>query len=306
MGFTLTNAKRSKAKLRLAVDGPSGSGKTYSSLLIAYGLCGDWSKIAVIDTERGSANLYEDITNGKEKYLTGQIDAPYTPQKYLEAIHACENAGVEVIVIDSLTHAWTAEGGLLDIHSDVVKRQKTANSYTAWGDVTPLHRKLVDAILTSPCHIIATCRSEVEYAQEKDTNGKTVVRKIGMKPQFRKGLDYEMTIVFSLEQNHYANITKSRISTFPVNDVIMPSAETGKKLLEWLNSGADVPKCIDCGKDIKAFGKMSAVEVGLFTERKYGRQLCAQCGAKAKELTYSEQNEEKKDIEDPLVRGDDE
>src|SRR5574344_2583003 len=125
MSFNLTEAKRSKAKLRLAIDGPSGSGKTYSALLIAYGLCGDWSKVAVIDTERESANLYEDLCEGSKKYLTGQINAPFTPQKYLEAIHACEDAGVEVIIIDSLTHAWTAEGGLLDIHSDVVKRQRT-------------------------------------------------------------------------------------------------------------------------------------------------------------------------------------
>jgi len=298
MSFNLTEAKRSKAKLRLAIDGPSGSGKTYSALLIAYGLCGDWSKVAVIDTERESANLYADLCTGDAKYLTGQINVPYTPQKYLEALKACETAGMEVVIIDSLTHAWTAEGGMLDIHEEAVKKQRTANTYTAWADVTPLHRKLVDAILTSPVHVISTIRSDTEYSQEKDANGRTVVKKVGMKPQFRKGLDYEMTIVFSLEQSHRATISKSRISTFPVNEIVMPTVETGTKLLEWLNTG-DAPKCADCGGEVAGFGNMSSEQVAAATSRKYGRTLCVECGAKAKELTYNETSA-KEPIADPL------
>lgn len=304
MSFNLTEAKRSKAKLRLAIDGPSGSGKTFSALLIAYGLCGDWSKIAVIDTERESANLYADLCSDGKKYLTGQINVPFTPQKYLEALKACETAGIEVVIIDSLTHAWTAEGGMLDIHEDAVKKQRTANSYTAWADVTPLHRKLVDAILTSPIHVISTIRSDTEYSQEKDQNtGKTVVKKIGMKPQFRKGLDYEMTIVFSLEQNHMATISKSRINTFPVNEIIMPTIETGTKLLEWLNSGEDAPACTDCGDPVQPFGNMTAAQVAYTTNRKYGRTLCDKCGAKAKEMKYDETSV-KEPIVDPLKVGD--
>lgn len=294
MAFTLTEAKRSKAKLRLAIDGPSGSGKTYSALLIAYGLTNDWSKIAVIDTERESANLYYDLCGNNKKYRVGQINAPYTPQKYLEALKVCEESGIEVAIIDSLTHAWTAEGGLLDIHASAVKKQKTANSYTAWGDVTPLHRKLVDAILTSPIHIISTVRSDTEYSQEKDANGKTVVKKVGMKPQFRKGLDYEMTIVFSLEQNHMATITKSRINTFPVNDTVLPTFETGQKLLKWLNEGDDAPTCSECGKVIKAYGNMTAEQVALYGQRKYGRSVCIECGSKLKEIDYGEKTEDEK------------
>ena len=292
MGFQLNEAKRSKAKLRLTIDGPSGSGKTYSALLIAYGITGDWSKIAVIDTERESANLYYDLCGTGKKYLVGQINAPYTPQKYLEALQVCEQSGVEVAIIDSLTHAWTAEGGLLDIHANAVKAQRTSNSYTAWRDVTPLHRKLVDAILTSPMHIISTVRSDTEYSQEKDSNGKTVVKKVGMKPQFRKGLDYEMTIVFSLEQSHMATVTKSRISTFPVNDMLMPTFETGQKLLKWLNEGEDAPTCTECGRKITPFGSMSAEQVALHGQRKYGRSVCVECGAKLKELDYGEKTEQ--------------
>lgn len=301
--FNLSEAKRNKAKLRLAIDGPSGSGKTYSALLLAYGITNNWSKIAVIDTERESANLYADLCIGSDtgKYLTGQINAPFTPAKYLEAIKFCEQNGIEVIIIDSLTHAWTAEGGLLDIHDDVIRKQKTANSYTAWSDVTPLHRKLVDAILTSPCHIICTVRSETEYSQEKDQNGRTKVIKVGMKPQFRKGLDYEMTIVFSMNQEHVATISKSRINTFPVNDTIIPSVEVGKKIYEWLEDGEDIPNCSECGKPIEPFGNMSAIQVSLHTQREYGKTLCANCGAKAKKIKY--EYNAKDEVEDILKEG---
>lgn len=300
MSFTLSEAKRSKAKLRLAIDGPSGSGKTYSALLIAFGLCGDWSKIAVIDTERESANLYENLCGDSKKYFTGQINAPFTPQKYLEALTTCENSGIEVVIIDSLTHAWTAEGGLLDIHDAAVKRQKTQNSYTAWADVTPLHRKLVDAILTSPIHVISTIRSETEYSQEKDSNGRTVVKKIGMKPQFRKGLDYEMTIVFSMDVSHMAEITKSRAEPFPVSDRLIPTVETGRRILEWLNIGDDVQPCTDCNGKIEAFGNMSAFQVAQYSKRKYGVAVCIECGKKRKEIKYDELTQTAEIAPDPL------
>ena len=153
--------------------------------------------------------------------------------------------------------------------------------------------------MTSPLHAISTIRSETEYSQEKDSNGKTVVKKVGMKPIFRKGLDYEMTVVFSLDQNHNATISKSRINTFPMNDIIVPSVDTGKKLLDWLNSGADIPKCADCGEDIQPFSKMSAVQVAYATQRSYGRTLCSGCGAKAKKLNYNETSA-KESVVDPL------
>lgn len=301
--FNLSEAKRNKAKLRLAIDGPSGSGKTYSALLLAYGITKDWSKIAVIDTERESANLYAHLCNNSNtgKYLTGQINSPYTPQKYLEAIKCCEQNGIEVIIIDSLSHAWTGEGGLLDIHENTMKKQSTTNSYTAWGDVTPLHRKLVDTILTSNCHIISTVRSNTEYSQEKDAKtGKTKVVKVGMKPEFRKGLDYEMTIVFSMDVDHNATVTKSRIESFPVNDVVVPNIEIGEKLLEWLNTGDDIPNCSDCGKQVEAFGTMSAMQVSLHTQRTYGRTLCSECATKAKKIEYNETTKEKQEIPDVL------
>lgn len=279
--FNLTTAKRSKSKLRLGISGSAGSGKTYSALKIAYGLTKDWTKIAVIDTERGSADLYSDFG----EYLTGQINAPFTPQKYIDAIHQCEQAGIEVIIIDSLSHCWNAEGGLLDEQNNIAK--KSGNSYTAWRDITPLHNKLVDTILTSTCHVIATLRSKTEYVLETNNKGKQVPKKVGMTPIFRQGIDYEFTVCLELDNEHHAVATKDRTKLFTGVDFI-PDENIGIQLKEWLESGADIPKCADCGKEIEAYGSNSAIQVSLASERKYGRKLCVQCAMKAKEITYEE------------------
>ena len=290
--FNLAKAQRSKSKLRLGISGSAGSGKTYSALKIAYGLTHDWSKIAVIDTERGSADLYSNLG----EYLTGQINAPYTPQKYIDAIHECEESGVECIIIDSLSHCWNAEGGMLDEQNILTK--KSGNSYTAWRDITPLHDKLVDTILTSKCHIIATLRSKTEYVLETNSKGKQVPKKVGMKRIFRQGIDYEFTVCFELDNEHNAIATKDRTTLF-TGLTFVPDEKIGEQLAEWLEDAAEIPKCTDCGKEIEAYGNMSAISVGLATERKYGRKLCAECGAKAKELKYEENKKE--EIEDILA-----
>ena len=137
-------AERKKSRLRLAIAGPAGSGKTYSALLIAFGIGG---RVAMIDTERGSGELYAHLGD----YDVCVITPPFTPEKYIEAIHEAEQAGYNVIIIDSLSHAWAGEGGLLDIHGHLADR--SGNSWSAWRKVTPKHNQLVEAMLQSPCHI---------------------------------------------------------------------------------------------------------------------------------------------------------
>lgn len=141
-------AERRKAKLRLGITGPAGSGKTYGALLIAQGLGG---KTVLIDTENGSGDLYA----ASFSYDIGQISAPYTVQKYLSAIHDAEEANYEIIIIDSLSHAWNGEGGLLDMQGKIADSSRSGNSFAAWRQVTPWHNKLIDMMLTSKCHIIA-------------------------------------------------------------------------------------------------------------------------------------------------------
>ncbi len=225
-------AEKRKAKLRLGITGPAGSGKTYGALLVAMGLGG---KIALIDTENGSGDLYSDLG----EYYVEPIEAPYTVQKYLAAINAAEQAGFDVLIIDSLSHAWAGEGGLLDQQGKIADSGR-GNSYTAWRQVTPWHNKLVEAILTSKCHIIATMRSKTEYIQEQNDKGKTVIRKVGLAPVQRDGMEYEFGIVFDLSATHTASVSKDRTSLFD-GQVFTLSKETGEKLKAWLESGVDVP-----------------------------------------------------------------
>lgn len=226
-------AERRKAKLRLAITGPAGSGKTYGALQIAQGLGGS---IAMIDTENGSGDLYSDICDYDVQTLT----APYSIQKYLAAIHEAEDEGYDVLIIDSLSHAWVGEGGLLDMHNKFTLESKSGNSYTAWGKVTPWHNRLIETMLNSKCHIIATMRSKTDYAQIQNDRGRTEIRKVGLAPVQRDGMDYEFTIVFDLSMEHSVTVSKDRTSLFD-RQIFTITQETGKILRKWLETGAEVP-----------------------------------------------------------------
>lgn len=218
-------AERKQAKLRLALAGPSGSGKTFSALLMAKGLGG---RIAVIDTEHGSASLYADIAD----FDVLELHAPYSPERYAEAITAAEQAGYSVLIIDSYSHEWTGSGGCLESNEKLAHQKFKGNTWAAWNETTPRHRKLTDKILTSPLHIICTMRSKTETVQGE---GKKVI-KLGMKSEQRDGTDYEFTVVLDITHDGHAAIaSKDRTKLFDQPEVI--SEETGRRLLAWLNDG---------------------------------------------------------------------
>jgi len=227
-------AQRSQSRLRLALMGTSGSGKTYGALQIARGIGG---RIAVIDTERGSAALYADQC----EYDVCSLDAPYSAQRYIEAIHAAEAAGYNTIIIDSLSHAWQGDGGLLDQHDMAAKSSRSGNSFQAWREITPLHNRLVDAMLQSPAHIIACMRSKTEYALQTDERGKQKPVKIGLAPVFRDGIEYEFTCCLDISvDGHVATATKDRTGLFDNYHII--SVDTGKRLSAWLNGAQPQPQ----------------------------------------------------------------
>lgn len=206
-----TKATRKKAKLRLALSGPSGSGKTYSALLLAKGI---GARTAVIDTERDSASLYSDIM----EFDSLNLSAPYSPERYIQAIRAAEQAGYETLVIDSLSHEWSGVGGCLELVDEIAKAKFRGNSWSAWNEVTPRHRALLDAILQSPMHIIATTRAKTETAQTEE-NGRKKVVKLGMKAEQRDGLEYEFTIALDLvHDGNYATASKDRTGLFSRRD----------------------------------------------------------------------------------------
>jgi hypothetical protein len=217
-------SKRSQARIRIAMQGPSGAGKTYSSLLLAFGLTGNWSKIAVIDTENQSADLYAHLGS----YNVISVGSPQTPEKYVEAIQVCEKAGMEAIIIDSISHEWET---LLDIHSNM-----PGNSFSNWAKITPRHNALLNKILYSSAHVIATVRSKQDYVLT-DKNGKMVPEKVGLKGVQRDGLEYDFTIVFEVNIKHQASASKDRTGMFGDQPEFKISEETGKKILNWCKEG---------------------------------------------------------------------
>jgi hypothetical protein len=232
MNMQFTKATKKRSKLRLAIDGPSGAGKTYTALVAATAMA-EGGKIAVVDTERGSASLYSD----KFDFDVLELDR-FSPEVYTQAINAAEKAGYAVIVIDSLSHAWEGEGGALDMVDQAAARSK-GNSYVAWRNVTPMHRQMVDAILQSKTHVIVTMRSKMDYVQEKDEKGSTVIRKIGLAPIQRQGMEYEFTIVCDMDLEHTMVVSKSRCDIVADKVVRRPGGDFFKTILDWLNSGSD-------------------------------------------------------------------
>lgn len=224
-------AERKKSKLRLLLDGVSGSGKTYSSLLLASQLASQLGgKVAVLDTENGSASLYADKFN----FDVVNLRAPYTPERYIEVIREAEKLGYGVLVIDSITHEWNGSGGCLEI----VEKMPGANSYTKWGKVTPRHNALINTILSSSMHIIATSRAKSDY-EMVDDNGRKSYKKVGLKAEQREGTDYEFTTVLRLDGGGNFSCSKDRTGLF-LDRFEKLSASHAREIINWLNTGADV------------------------------------------------------------------
>ena len=249
----LRKAQRKAAKLRLGLASPSGGGKTYSALLIAKGLAGSWDKVAIIDTENGSADLYSHLGD----YNVFSLTAPYSPERYIEAIQACEQAGMDVIVIDSISHEWSGVGGCLELQQIATERQRIKNTYTAWKDITPRHQKFIEAILQSKCHIITTVRSKTDYLQVEE-QGRKSIQKVGMAQVTRDGFEYELTVSLELDVNHFAVTSKDRTRLFEGKPSFIPSEETGRMLKEWCEDGIDEHK--QCLEDIDKCKSMAEVD----------------------------------------------
>jgi hypothetical protein len=222
----IRKSERKKAKIKLALQGSSGSGKTYSSLLIAKGLLGgDFTKTAIIDTENNSADLYAHLGN----YNVVSMGPPYSPERYIEAIELCEKAGMEVIVVDSISKCWDF---LLDVHSNM-----QGNSFTNWSKITPRQNAFVNKILRSNTHIISTMRVKQDYVLNQK-NGKMVPEKVGLKAIQRNDLDYEFTIVFDIDSAHNARASKDRTGLFIDRPDFVINASTGKKIVQWCDQGS--------------------------------------------------------------------
>tara|TARA_R100001244_G_scaffold125278_1_gene95266 strand:+ start:864 stop:1724 length:861 start_codon:yes stop_codon:yes gene_type:complete len=226
--------------------GPAGSGKTYTALTVAKEL---GPKVAVLDTERGSASKYA----GLFAFDVVELDS-FDPRRYVEVIEAADQAGYDVLIIDSLSHAWSGKGGALQMVDEATARSKSRNSYTAWREVTPLHNALVDAILGCSCHVITTMRTKTEYVLEDNGKGGKVPRKMGMAPVQRDGMDYEFDVVGDMDWGHTLVVTKSRIPELADVVIKEPGAKFAKQLAAWVGIGEERPKAASGDRELTADG----------------------------------------------------
>jgi len=228
--FDFKKASKSQAKLRAAFFGPSGSGKTFTSLRVATGMGG---KIAVIDTERGSASKYAD------RFDFDVLDLPDSRiDTYIQAMHAAAQGGYNVLIIDSMSHGWKS---LLDEIDRLAKSKYKGNTWSAWSEGTPKQQKFIDALLHFPGHIIATIRSKTEWMTEDAGNGKSRPVRVGLAPEQGKGIEYEFDLLMEISTDHIANVIKDRTGKYQDQTIDKPGEEFGKQLSEWLSDGELAP-----------------------------------------------------------------
>ena len=229
-------AVKTESKLRLAFTGPAGGGKTYSALSVATALV-PGGRVALLDTEHGSAAKYADIF----QFDTATLEPPFHPDRYIEVIRAAAKAGYDVLIIDSMSHAWTGTGGLLDVVNEIARAKYQNNTFMAWKDGTPIQNRLIEAILHAPLHVIATMRSKTEYAVTKDEKtGKSKPEKIGTAPVQRDGFEYEYDVIIDLGIDNMGVVNKTRCPALTGKVIDRPGKELAATLRDWLH-GAPPP-----------------------------------------------------------------
>lgn len=244
----LRKAERSGLYSRIAIDGPPGSGKTWTALAIATGLA-NGKKVLVLDTEHETAKKYAD----EFEFYEGAKLEDYSPDNYTRFIEAAGRVdGVGVLVIDSLSHAWSGKGGALEQVDKIAKRSNSGNTFAAWRDVTPMHNRLVEAMLAVPLHLIVTMRTKTEYVLEKnETTGKLQPRKLGMAPIQRDGIEYELDLVGDMNLDHDFVVSKTRYKFLDGAVIRRPGKELGEDIGKWLAGAKALPQ-LPTDADIRA------------------------------------------------------
>lgn len=226
-------AVRQNVRLRMALEGPPGSGKTWTALQIARLIVGPTGRIALIDTEHESAALYADVFDFDHAPLHS-----HAPARYCELLKEADAEGYDVVIVDSLTHAWSGRDGALEQVDKRAAKSKSGNSFDAWRHVTPEHNKLVETLLSMRAHLIVTLRSKMAYVVEQNDQGKSVPKKLGMQAIQREGLEYEFSIVGDMDQENTLTISKTRCSELTGQVFQKPGADLANIIRRWLATGA--------------------------------------------------------------------
>ena len=235
MEIKVRKAERAQAPLKILLSGASGSGKTYSALLLAKGMGG---KILCLDTENKSADLYSDIVD----FDKVDLDAPFTVNKYIEVMKYAEEQKYATIIVDSFTHCWAGEGGLLD-EKGILDMKPGSNSFTNWAKLTPQQERLKSAIIQADINIIGCIRAKDKLEMTKDDNGRVKVEKMGLSGIQREGFEFEFTTEFLIDANHMAGTASGKDRTRLFDGKYFKITEqTGKDLIAWKQSAKPVER----------------------------------------------------------------
>lgn len=239
MSLTFTPATKTALKARVALDGPSGGGKTWTALLWARALAGPDGRIAVVDTERGSASKYSRTSKFPQGFVFDTLRPDrFAPELLTEALAVAGSAGYDVAVVDSLSHFWSGTGGMLEAVDNATRRAKAASSFSSgWKEMRPHERRMIDALLGYPGHVIVTMRTKTEWVLETNERGKQAPRRVGTKAEQREGIEYEFDVVGDLDLEHTLVVSKSRCPALADAVIHKPGPEVALALLEWLDDG---------------------------------------------------------------------
>lgn len=259
MTLAFKPATREASYARIALSGPSGAGKTYTALALATALA---DKVAVIDTERGSASKYVGLNGWKFDTVTPDS---FAPQSLVELLGLAAAGEYGCVVVDSLSHYWMGVDGMLE---QADRHAVRGNTFAGWKEVRPAERRMIDALVSYQGHIVATMRSKTEYVIEENDRGKKAPRKVGLKPEQREGIEYEFDLVGDLDHDNTLTVVKSRIHTLAKAVVPMPGEDLAGQIREWLSDGAQVPTVAEYRKRalaIKSADELPALK-GLLDE----------------------------------------
>lgn len=241
MSLEFEDATKEAAKARICLTGPAGAGKTYTALMLAFGL---GENVAVIDTERGSASKYVNRNGWRFKTMK---PASFAPLSLVDHLGKAAGHGFDVVIIDSLSHYWQGTDGLLE---QVDRRTASVNSTnkfaSGWKEVGPEEKKMIDAILTYPGHVIVTLRVKTEYVLETNSKGKQQPRRVGLKPIQREGIEHEFDLVGDLDLSHTLTVSKSRIEGLDVGATYdNPGIDLAREVDAFLSDGEAVASIAD-------------------------------------------------------------
>ena len=237
MGISFAKAVKYEAKGRIALIGPAGSGKSYTMLIAARTLAGPDGKIAAIDTEQGSLAKYADQFDFDVCPLS-----EFTAQNFLEALHTAEKEGYSVFCVDSLSHFWIGRGGALEFVDNAGRHSASRDGMSGWKEWRPWEQQMIDAMISSPCHILATMRTKTAYEEQVNPKtGKKQRVKIGLAPVQRDGLEYEFDLVGSMDEDNALIVDKTRCSVYAGKAITKPKEKDFAAFRDWL-SGEPAPK----------------------------------------------------------------